>query len=121
MKCRACLLGLALVALLTARSWADPLPLSVAQGEIDKLGKDSLTVRPRDKEGRFEKSITLKLTGTSKVYTLVPLTKAGKTVLTQRETDPKDLQAKQPIAFVYTTLPEGAVLLSAVVHPAEKK
>jgi hypothetical protein len=107
-----------LVALPAAR--AEPLPLSTAQGEIDKVGKDSLIIRPRGKDGKFEKNITLKLATTSKVAKLVIQNRGGKMVPTQTETDPKDLQAKQGIAVIYVTLPDGPVLLSAVVHPPER-
>jgi hypothetical protein len=99
---------------------ADP-PLGTAHGEIDKVSKGSITIRPRDEKGRFEKALVLKLTGTSKVTTLVPQMRAGKLVVTQQDADAKDLKAKQPIAVIYTTLKEGPVLLSAVVQrPAAK-
>jgi hypothetical protein len=99
-------------------------PLSVAQGTVDKVDKGTLTIRPRDREGKFEKNLTLAVTGTSDIKTLVPSTKGGKTVITQRKTDVKDLQPKQTIAVVYTMLKEkdkeSAVLLQAVVQPVEK-
>ena len=93
-------------------------PLMTATGTIDKVEKDSLTIRPRGPDGKFEKAVTLKLTGTSKISTLAPQTRGGKTVLTQKDTDAKDLKAKQTIAVIYTSGSAGTVLLAAVVQPA---
>jgi hypothetical protein len=102
------------------RASAEEAPLLVATGVIDKVSKSSLTVQPRGAGGKFEKSIVLRVTGTSKVATLIPQDRSGKTVFTQRDTDVKDLKAKQTIAVTYTTLKGESVLLSAVVHPASK-
>jgi len=111
-----------LLAVLIVR--AEPPPLGVATGLVDKVEKDALIIRPRDREGKFEKNLTLRVTGTSDIKTLIPQTKGGKTIITQRKTDLKDLQAKQTVAVVYTTLKdkdkESAVLLQAVVQPADK-
>ncbi len=98
---------------------SDPT-LMTAQGTVDKVEKDSLTIRPRGPDGKFGKSIMLQVTGTSKITTLIPQTRAGKTVMTQKDTDAKEVQPKQKIAVIYT---EGAspVLLSAVVQPASAK
>jgi hypothetical protein len=98
---------------------ADPT-LMTAQGTVDKVEKDSLTVRPRGPDGKFGKSLVLQLTGTTKITTLIPQSRAGKTVMTQKDTDAKDLQPKQAIAVIYA---EGTppVLLSAVVQPAPDK
>ncbi len=103
-------------------SAADDAPaLQTAQGVVEKVEKDTLTVKPRSKDGRFEKALVLKLTGTSKVSTLSTQTRNNTTVLVQRDVDPKGLQANQPIALVYTTGKTGDVLLSAVVEPAPAK
>ena len=98
-----------------------PATLATASGTVAKVDKDSLTIRPRGPDGKFDKEITLKLTGTSKISTLASQTRAGKTVVVQRDTDAKDLQPKQTIAVIYTTGAGGAVLLSAVVQPAAGK
>ena len=43
-------------------------------------------------------------------------------MLTQREVEAKDLVAGQPVAVVYAEAgKDGAVLLSAVAHPAPAK
>lgn len=112
-------LGLALLALVVfaARVPAEPPPLYTTQGAVEKVSKDSLTVKPRGPDGRFGKSLVLKITGTSKVTTLIPRTQKGVVILTQKDTEAKDLQAKQVIAVVYTMVKDRAVLLSAVVHP----
>lgn len=115
------LLALIVCLLLAGSASAQPLPLLTAHGTVDKAGKDSLSIRPRDPEGKFGKSLTLKLTGTSKITTLTSQTRAGKLVAVQRETEPTDLQPKQAIAVIYTTVKDGSVLLSAVVQSASEK
>jgi len=96
--------------------------LAVAHGVVDKADKDTLMVKPRAADGRFQKAITLKLTGTSKVTVLTPQDRKGKVVLTQRDADAKDLTAGQTIAVIYSEVgKDGAVLLSAVVQPAAGK
>src|SRR5438105_4567288 len=100
---------------------ADTPSLSTAQGTVDKVEKDSLTLKPRGPDGKFQKAITLKLTGTSKVTTLAPQTRGGKLILSQKDTDAKDLQPGQAVAVIYASVKEDAVLLSAVVQPAGEK
>src|SRR5437660_11553671 len=66
---------LLLVGLLRA---ADDAPaLQTAQGVVEKVEKDTLTVKPRAKDGRFERPLVLKLTGTSKVSTLSTQTRGN--------------------------------------------
>lgn len=101
------------------RAADEPLPLSTAQGTVDKADKESLTIRPRAADGKFQKALTLKLTGTSRITTLVPQNRAGKVILTQRDAEAKDLESGLNVAIVYTTLKEGPVLLTAVVVPAK--
>src|SRR4051794_10164442 len=90
---------------------ADPV-LVTAQGTLDKVGKESIAVRPRGDDGRFGKSVVLRLTGTSKITTLTPQTRAGRLVITQRDTDAKDLQPKQFVAVIYATGAGEPVLLA---------
>jgi hypothetical protein len=98
------------------------LSLSVAQGVVDKADKDSLTVKPRAANGQFQKTVTLHITGTSKVTQLTPQMRSGKTVLTQRDADAKDLTAGQAVAVIYADAgADGPVLLSAVAQPASGK
>jgi hypothetical protein len=99
----------------------DALPLLTAHGTIDKVEKSTLTIRPRGPDGKFEKSLALKLTGSSTVSTLSIQKRAGKAVVVQKETQPKDLHAGQAAAVIYTMGPDGAVLLSAVVQPPAEK
>ncbi|HJT76169.1 MAG TPA: hypothetical protein VJ739_03115 [Gemmataceae bacterium] len=116
------LLCLAVLSLAGLARAADVTPtLVAAQGVIDKVGKDSLTVRPRGPEGRFEKAVTLRLTGTSRITTLTAQKRDGKAVLSQRDTQPGDLQPRQAVAFIYAVGPAGPTLLSAVVQPAAGK
>src|SRR5262245_2960058 len=91
--------------------------LQVAQGMVDKAEKESITLKPRGADGKFQKSIVLKLTGTSRITTLAPQMREGKQVLTQRDTELKDLQPNQAIAVIYADT-EEPVLLSAVVEAA---
>ena len=97
---------------------ADVTTVTTAKGTIDKVGKDSLTVRPRGPDGKFEKAVVLKVTGTSRITTLTFQTRGGKQVPVQKDTALKDLEAKQAIAVIYTTGADGSILLAAVVLPA---
>src|SRR5262245_50597143 len=100
----------------------EELPLSVAQGAVEKADKDALTVQPRGPGGKFGKSLTLRLTGTSRVTLLSPQTREGKIVPAQRDVEAKDLQPGQAVAVIYTEAKKGdLVLLSAVAQPAVAK
>lgn len=110
------------VLILTVTAYAaDPIPLTVAHGKVEKADKESLTFQPRDEAGKFGKAVTLKITGTSKVTLLAPQVRDKKVVLTQKDVEAKDLTAGEMIAVIYAT-PKGqdAVLLSAVVEAPEK-
>lgn len=100
---------------------ADASALATASGAVAKVDKDSLTIRTRGPDGKFGKELKLKLTGTSKISTLASQSRAGKTVVVQRDTEAKDLQPKQMIAVIYTTGAAGTVVLSAVVQPLQGK
>jgi hypothetical protein len=96
---------------------ADPPPLLLAQGTVEKVDAASLTVRPRGPDGKFGKNLVLKITGTSTVKTLAPRMQKGAVVIAQTEANFKDLQAKQTIALVYTMVKDSPVVLTAVVQP----
>jgi hypothetical protein len=96
-----------------------PLPLVTAQGTIDKVDRDSLTIRPRGPDGKFDKSVVLRLTGTTRITTLTVRKSGKKTVVVQRDTDARDVQPKQAVAVIYTNDADGPVLLAAVVQPAD--
>jgi hypothetical protein len=100
----------------------DALSLATAQGVVDKADKDSLTIKPRGADGKFQKTLVLKVTGTTKVTNLTPQKRGDKLVLTQRDAEAKDLEAGQLIAVIYAEAgKDGSVLLSAVVQPASGK
>jgi hypothetical protein len=100
----------------------DPPPLLIAHGVVDKADKENLSIKPRGPDGKFQKTITLKVTGTSKVSILTPQKRADKIVLTQRDVESKDLATGQSIAVIYAeTGKDSPVLLSAVVQPASAK
>lgn len=97
-------------------------PLLTATGVVEKADKDTLTVKPRAADGRFQKAVTLKVTGTSKVTVLAPQMRGDKVVLTQKEGEAKDLAVGQSVAVIYAEAgKDGAVLLSAVAHPPAAK
>jgi hypothetical protein len=111
-----------LAAVFLVAGWAaaqDAPILETAHGTVDKVDKDALTIRPRTPDGKFGKAMALKLTGTSKVFTLAPQMRAGKLVIAQKETDAKDLAANQTIVVIYASAKDGPVLLSAVVQPGK--
>jgi hypothetical protein len=100
---------------------ADVPTLLTAHGTIDSVEKDTLTLKVRGADGKFAKPLVLKLTGTSRITTLTPQSRAGKTVLTQKDTEAKSLEPKQVIAVIYAVENDDSVLLSAVVErPATK-
>jgi hypothetical protein len=99
----------------------EPPSLLTAQGTVEKVEKDSITVKPRTADGKFGKNLVLKLTGTSRVSTLTPRAQGGKTVMTQKDTDAKDLQPKQTVAVIYSGVGDDLVLLTAVVQPPAGK
>jgi hypothetical protein len=100
---------------------ADPPPLAIAHGTIEKIEKDVLTLKTRGADGKFSKPLVLKLTGTSRVTTLLTQSRDGKVVLTQKETEVKALEAKQTIAVIYAEDKSDPVLLSAVVEKQTAK
>ena len=116
----ALLVALAGLASAQDKKAADEVPtLLTATGVVEKADKEGLTLTPRGTDGKFQKALVLKVTGTSKLTVLAPQTRGDKVVLTQGEVEAKDLVAGQPVAVVYAEAgTDGAVLLSAVAHPA---
>jgi hypothetical protein len=94
-----------------------PVPLATAQGLVEKVDKNSLTIQPRGPGGKFQKTLVLKLTGTTRVTTVTLQKRAGKMVPVQKDLDAKDLQPNQQIAVIYTPEKTGGVMLSAVAQP----
>ncbi|QDU18907.1 hypothetical protein [Urbifossiella limnaea] len=100
----------------------DAPPLLTAHGSVEKADKDTLTVKPRAADGKFQKAVALKVTGTSRVTVLAPQVRDGKVVLTQREAAAADLAPGQAVAVIYADAgKDGAVLLTAVAQPAANK
>jgi hypothetical protein len=121
-RLRLCLAAIVCLLVAAAGHAADnALSLATAQGVVDKVEKDSLTIRPRGPDGRFDKSIKLRLTGTSQITTLTSAKRGAKTVVVQRTADARDLSPKQNVAIIFTTDSSGPVLLSAVAQPAGGK
>lgn len=114
----ASLLWLTFVALAPA---ADEPTLATDHGAIEKVEKNTLTLKVRGTDGKFTKPLVLKLTGTSRITTLAMQNRDGNIVLSQRETEVKTLEVKQTIAVIYAEDKTDAILLSAVVEkPAGK-
>src|SRR5438552_1325949 len=93
---------------------AEAVPLVNGHGIIDKVEGGKVTIRPRGPDGKFAKDITLKVTGTSG-FALVGTRKAkvkGKVVITQRNIKAKELEPRQAIYFIYTTMGDTPTLLS---------
>src|SRR5207247_1551716 len=88
--------------LIAASTFAQEPALAAAHGTVSKASKDSLTIKPRGADGRFEKEVALNVTGTSKITTLSIETRGGKPVPVQRDADVKDLKPQQSIAVIYT-------------------
>ena len=100
----------------------DAPTLVTASGVVEKADKESLIVKPRGADGKFQKTLTLKVTGTSKVTILTPQKRADKVILTQRDAETKDMVAGQVVAVIYAEAgKDGPVLLSAVAQPAPAK
>jgi hypothetical protein len=115
------LLGALLALALYGLALAEPVPLTSGNGIIDKVEGGTVTIRPRGPDGRFMKDITLKVTGTSN-FALVGTRKGkGKLIVTQKNVKAKDLEPKQAIHFIYTTVGDGPTLLSGVVQPSDEK
>jgi microcompartment protein CcmK/EutM len=105
-----------------AKKGADEHSLEAVTGVVEKADKDTVIIKPRAADGKFQKAITLKVTGTSKVTILAPQKRGDKMVLTQREAAAADLVAGQAVAIIYAEAgKDGAVLLSAVGHPMAAK
>jgi hypothetical protein len=122
---RACV-ALAVALLLAGLAGAQvTLPLQTAQGKIEKVDKETLTLQPRGADGKVGKAIELRFTETSRVTTLTARETAGKVIAVQKQTEPRELTQGQLIAVTYTTVKEGKkegnVLLTAVVQPAPAK
>ena len=97
---------------------AADLPLATATGAIEKADKDSLSILTRGPDGKFNKSMTLRVTGTSRISFVTIRTQARKEVVVQSKAEAKDLKAKQGVVVIYAQLKDGPVLLAAVAHPA---
>ncbi len=97
-----------------------PVPLALSQGVVDKVEKDSLSLRPRGPDGKFQKTLTLKVTGTSNVTIVTQQKRMGNLVLVQKKAEPRDLQTGQHVAVIYAPDKSGGgTMLSAVAQPAK--
>jgi guanyl-specific ribonuclease Sa len=100
----------------------EPAPaLGTTHGIIEKIDKESLTILPRGPDGKVEKGLTLKLTGTSQLSAVTEQKRAGKVVLVQRLVELQDLEPRQAITVIHGLGPSGPVLLAAVVHHAAER
>ncbi len=119
---RGAILAAAMLFVLAGFCFAADPPLSVAEGKVHKVGKDELSFQPRGMDGRYGKSISLKITGTSNLSLASYQERASRQVLVQREIKVTDLKANQLIAVVYSSNAKGEnVLLAAVAQPMGEK
>jgi hypothetical protein len=95
--------------------------LATANGAVVKANAELLLVRPRGADGKFEKALSLKIRGTTKVTVLSFQQRGGQTVPIQREAEVKDLQPEQVVSVIYTNVGDAFVLLSAVALPHKDK
>jgi hypothetical protein len=105
---------------LAANAPAADIPVITANGVVEKTTKDSLTFLPRKADGKFDRSVVLKVTGTSKITIVGTRMSGKKLVLTQREADIKALQKNQKVSIIYVRGKEGNILLSAVAQPSSR-
>lgn len=96
---------------------ADETPLvTTGSGTVHKIEKDVITIKHRAADGKFDKDLVLKLTGTSRFSLLSTQKRGEKLVLVQKDIDAKNVAEKQSIAVIYANNGEEHVLLSAVVQ-----
>ena len=96
---------------------ADQTPrMQTVQGTVEKVEKDTLTIKHQAPESKTEMRLTFKLTGTSRFSTLSTQKRGDKIVLVQKDTEAKSLAEKQSIAVIYASNAGDHVLLVAVVH-----
>jgi hypothetical protein len=88
---------------------------------VKKATANVLLVTPRGPDGRFGKTLALRLSGTSKVTVVTSQTRSGQVVVVQKDAELRDLQPNQPIAVIYTIVQDEAVLLTAVAQPPPGK
>ena len=97
---------------------ADETPrMQTVQGTIEKVEKESLTIRHKSGDGKTESKQTFKLTGTSRFSMLSTQKRGDKLVLVQKDAEVKNLAEKQTIAVIYANNAGEHVLLAAVVQP----
>lgn len=95
---------------------ADEPQVMTAAGTIEKVEKDTVTIKHRTAEGKFDKNLVLKLTGTSTLSTLSVQNRAEKKVLVQKSVDAKHLAEHQKISVIYAGVEKELILLSAVIQ-----
>lgn len=117
MKCPRMLTVVASMGLFaTALNAADDTQiLLTTHGVVEKVEKEALTINPRGADGKFEKNLVFKLTGTSRLSLLSTQKRGDKIVLVQKDVEANALAEKQPIAVIYTNNADDHVLLTAVV------
>lgn len=95
---------------------ADELQIMTATGNIEKIEKDAVVIKHRTAEGKFDKNLVLKLTGTSTLSALSVQNRAEKKVLVQKTIEAKHLVEHQKISVIYANAEHELILLSAVVQ-----
>ena len=99
---------------------AEPI-LATATGIVGKGTAEVLIVRPRDAEGRFGKTLSLKIRGTSKITTMVMQTRDKRAIVSQREIEANQAKPNDAVAVIYTSVGDELILLSAIVQTGARK
>jgi guanyl-specific ribonuclease Sa len=91
--------------------------LITAQGTIEKVADDAITIRPRRVDGKFDKNLVLKLTGATRVTALSMDRRRSESAVSQKEIRREDLKPRQRIAVIYLANSPSNILMTAIVQP----
>lgn len=98
------------------RAADEPPRMQTVQGTINKVEKDSITIKHKSGDSKTEAKIAFKLTGTSRFSMLSTQKRGDKIVLVQKDAEVKNLAEKQTIAIIYANNAGDHILLAAVVQ-----
>src|SRR5262245_40574643 len=113
MRCVPTLTALAMLLAAPLSFAADEVPqVLTTQGLIQKVEKETITIKHRAADGKFDKDLTLTLTGTSRLSVLSTQKRNEKVVLVQKDVDGKHPAEKQTISVVYAKNGDENVLLA---------
>jgi hypothetical protein len=102
--------------------WAGPasaadIPVITANAVVEKASRDSVTVLPRRADGRFDKSLVMRVSGTTTITIVGTRMQGRKLIFTQRGAKVQDLEKNQKVSIIYVRGKESNLLLAAVAQP----